>query len=117
MARFTLSRRTILRAAGQAAIALPSLEIMSTHNAPAATTALRRFVLMFCGSSLGQNGQREPCWTPKSAGAGYPITRDLAPIGASNAFNRFGAYGVQDEVSIVSGLSVPWVKDGEAVPP
>src|SRR5262245_26307999 len=109
MRKLAIGRRTVLRAAGQAAITLPFLEIMNEEKARAAV-APRRYVVMSAGTSLCRNGQNFAFWAPKGGGGrNYPITRDLAPLGTSNSWNRFGNYGVQDQVSVVSGLRVPWV--------
>src|SRR5262245_4924493 len=108
MGKFVLNRRTVLRAAGQAAITLPFLEIMGEGKARAAV-APRRFVVMFAGTSLCRDFQGFPFWVPAKEGMGYPLARDLAPLGKTNTLNpRFGAYDVQQEVSVVSGLKIGW---------
>jgi hypothetical protein len=106
MSRFRLSRRTLLRGLGGVALGLPALEIMAPARARAQSAALpRRFVLLYGGTSQGADGN-PPFVAPSVVGAGYELTRALTPI---------GTYGVQSDVSVVSGLKVPW-DTGSGVP-
>jgi hypothetical protein len=73
----TLSRRTILRGAGGAAIALPWLEVMRARRAHAAASPIKRFIVMF-----SPNGTIPSAWTP-TPGAGetdFTLSRILAPL-------------------------------------
>ncbi len=111
MARITLSRRTFLRGASGAAVGLPFLEIMGEGTARAAV-APRRYLVCYAGTSLGRDGSTGPqFWTPKNAGPNYDLARGLSPLGKADVFNgtrTIKAYDVQDEVSVVSGLKIPY---------
>jgi hypothetical protein len=80
--RRTLSRRTILRGAGGAAIALPWLEAMQPRQAHAAASPAKRFIVMFSG-----NGTIAPAWTPTPGAAetDFTLSRILAPLEAHKA--------------------------------
>ena len=95
-----LSRRTLLRGAGGAAISLPLLEIMFDSRgklyAQSAATP-KRYVVCFGGQSLGGDG--DPVhndYVPTTVGANYDLKSALAPL-----------QPVQADVSVVSGLSIP----------
>ena len=95
--RFTLSRRTMLRgmASGAAAtLALPVLDAMlNEHGTALAQTNKplpKRFGVFFWG-----NGVRLARWTPKTTGAGWALTEELA-----------GLANVKDYVSVVSGMDI-----------
>jgi hypothetical protein len=109
MARFVLDRRTVLRGAGGLAMALPPLEIMSRSGTARAATAPRRFVMAYGGSSLGTEKDRraETIVTPTSTGLDYQPSIAFAPL-ADPASN------VKADVTIVSGLKLPW---GSSPPP
>lgn len=68
-----MSRRTILRGAGGAAIALPWLEAMAPRRAQAATGPAKRFVVMFSA-----NGTIPSAWTPTAGTSETDFT--LSPI-------------------------------------
>jgi hypothetical protein len=68
-----LSRRTILRGAGGAAIALPFLDAMLPRRAQAATPA-RRFIVMFSA-----NGTL-PAWTPTGSERSFTLSPILSPL-------------------------------------
>ena len=77
-----LSRRTILRGAGGAAIALPWLEAMAPRRALAAAAPARRFIVMF-----SPNGTIPSAWTP-TPGTGetdFTLSPILAPLEAHKA--------------------------------
>lgn len=111
MARFQLTRRSVLRGAGGVTLALPALEIMSQgRRAAAAATDNKYYAVCYGGISVG--GYQKP-WdlvTPTKTGAAYEITRGLEPIANLQ---------VKDEVGLVSGLKVPWVgaRGSTSLPP
>ena len=78
-----LSRRTILRGAGGAAIALPLLEAMGARRAQAATAPVKRFIVMFSA-----NGTIPSAWTPTSNGPNetdFALSPILSPLEAHKA--------------------------------
>ncbi|MCC9607567.1 DUF1552 domain-containing protein [Blastopirellula sp. JC732] len=84
-----ITRRTVLRGAGAAALALPWLEAMSPAFAAGdAGDAPRRFAALFF-----PNGVRQEVWTPAETGTGYALPRQLEPLA-----------GIKEDVSVVSGL-------------
>jgi hypothetical protein len=106
---FKLGRRTLLRGLGGAAISLPALEIMLDRHgvafAQGAAAIPRRYLVCFGGQSLGGDG--DPLsndYVPNTVGRGYDLKSALAPL-----------LGVKDEISVVSGLSIP-TANGGAVP-
>jgi hypothetical protein len=68
-----LSRRTFLRGAGGAAIALPWLEAMAPRRAQAGTGPVKRFIVMFSA-----NGTIPTAWTPTAGMSQTDFT--LSPI-------------------------------------
>jgi hypothetical protein len=68
-----LSRRTILRGVGGAAIALPFLEAMLPRRASAATPP-KRFIVMF-----SPNGTL-PAWTPTGSETSFTLSPILSPL-------------------------------------
>lgn len=93
MRRTTLKRRTFLRGALGATVALPVLEAMlnSSGTALAQGRALpKRFGVFFWG-----NGVRLDRWVPSSTGANYALSSELAPLA-----------GVRDYLNIVSNFKV-----------
>ena len=96
MKRHVLDRRAVLRGlVGGAAVsvALPPLEAMLGVNGDALAdgTALpSRFGVWFWG-----NGVRPETWVPAATGTGWTPSEALAPLA-----------GVQDHVSVVSGLEI-----------
>jgi hypothetical protein len=101
-----LSRRTLLRGAGGAAISLPLLEIMLDSRgklyAQSAAATPKRYVVCFGGQSLGGDG--DPVhndYVPTTVGANYDLKSALAPL-----------QSVQADVSVVSGLSIPTANGG-----
>jgi hypothetical protein len=73
-----LSRRTILRGAGGAAIALPLLEAMLPRRARAAGSP-KRFIVMF-----SPNGTL-PSWAPTGSELSFALSPILAPLAAHQA--------------------------------
>jgi hypothetical protein len=119
-----LHRRTFLRGVGGAAVALPALEIMHGRTAEALpSTTPKRFALLYLGCSTGNNYTQMV--QPPTLGAGYELNSALAPLagqqlqavlpGSGYRLNMDLDYdSVHDDVTIVSGLKIPW---GSDVPP
>src|SRR3954469_5218637 len=104
-----ITRRSILRAAGGAAISLPALEIMfDGHGKSLAATGdpvPKRYLVCFGGQSMGGDG--DPLhndYVPKTIGPNYDLTSALMPLAP-----------VQSEVRVASGLQIP-TANGGAVP-
>ena len=103
-----ITRRAALRGMGGVAIALPTLEIMLDRHGEAYAQGQplpKRYLVCFGGQSLGGDG--DPLhndYVPNTVGAGYDLKSALAPLA-----------GVQSEVSVVSGLTIP-TANGGAVP-
>ena len=129
-----LPRRAFLRGVGGIAVALPALEIMMapTSSRAGSSPIVPRFLTSYVGTSTGrrywvddtccgvfEDGDRI---TPDIEGPGYDIKHALLPIGAApwQYLTGYGgdqpAYDVRDEVTVVSGLRVPWGEVG-AIPP
>jgi hypothetical protein len=111
MRSFRLSRRALLHGLGGVAVALPALEIMSGGRAARAATPPKRYVLAYCGISTGTwkgGGTWQADYvTPSIVGPGY----DVKP-----ALQSLADQGVAGDVSVVSGLQIPW-NTGGGVPP
>jgi hypothetical protein len=91
-----LDRRTFLRGAGGAGIALPFLEAMLPRFA-SAQAAPRRYVVCFAGMSLGRdNSGKLTDIVPDKVGAGFDLKVPLAPLAP-----------IQDDVSVISNLEIP----------
>jgi hypothetical protein len=105
-----LSRRTILRGAAGAAVALPALDAMGGRSANAAGPIPARYFVSYAGISTGASGVERI--TPAASGRGYQTTPALTPLDEEK---------VKDQVSVVSGLLVPWGKgtdpNGSDIPP
>jgi len=107
----TLARRTFLRGSAGALIALPTLEIMLNPHGEAlasGNTLPFRFLVSFDGGALGAD--RDPVhnlFAPDQVGHGYDLKTALLPLG------EYG--GIQDEVTVVSGLRIPYGVD--PIPP
>jgi hypothetical protein len=103
-----LSRRTMLRGLGSVAIALPALEIMAPSRASADDAAPpKRFLVSFGGQCTGADGHAGDLVVPDKLGTGYDLKRGLASLGELD---------IAGEVSIVSGLTLPW-GTGSDIPP
>lgn len=113
MPRSVLSRRALL-AAGSTAIALPLLDAMlgTARRAHAQSTrpAPQRYVVCFGGTSLGcYNDPVHNLYVPDTVGADYDLKAALAPL---------ANYGnVKNEISVVSGLRIPWAQENGGVVP
>jgi hypothetical protein len=92
----TLDRRTLLRGAGGAAIALPFLELMFPKSVTA-QTAPRRYIVCFAGMSLGRdNAGKLTDIVPDRVGTGFDLKPPLMPLAP-----------IQDDVIVVSNLKIP----------
>ncbi|MEM6990749.1 MAG: DUF1552 domain-containing protein [Myxococcota bacterium] len=115
MARLILPRRTFLRGAGGLAIGLPLLDIMLGEHGDAMAgggSIPSRFLLCFGGFSLGTDaGPSVNNVVPPEVGPGYTLGPAVAPLN--------DAYGdLRDEITIVSGLSIPsQTSFGGEIPP
>jgi hypothetical protein len=102
MPKLVLPRRTFLRGLGGVAVALPMLEVMLDEAGEARAEGdplPRRYLVCFGGYSLVTDGS--PLgheYIPASTGPHYPLGAGLAPL---------STHGVHEEVSVVSGLSIP----------
>ena len=113
---FRLSRRTVLRGAGGALVALPVLECMLNSNGTAyaqAGSLPRRYAIVFAGQAIGGDGWEEDRQmvagvrtteaghfiVPPETGSGYSVTTPLTPLADLNLLGDF---------SLVSGLRIPW---------
>lgn len=114
MKRLTLSRRTLLRGVGGAAIGLPALEIMAPRRAGAAPIP-RRYVVCYGGSSLGGYG-------PGTNGVNYLVLpRPTSPTPDSYALTLTDSRPIlattaKIDLGVVSGLRIPWGSSGQ-IPP
>jgi Protein of unknown function (DUF1552) len=123
---FRLDRRTFLRGLGGVAIGLPALECMlnesGTAYAQAGGAPPRRYAIVFAGQSIGGDGwERDKNMVagrrftesghfivPSATGSGWGMTTPLTPLEA-----------LRSELSIVSGLAIPFSKtstEASAVP-
>lgn len=98
MAKKPLSRRTFLRGAGSALVALPFLEAMMPRLLFAATPAPKRFVLSFCGTVVGNDTLSNP-----GAYGALPATLPASWKGLE---------AVRSHVSVVSNLDIPTYNAG-----
>src|SRR5262245_29448509 len=122
MSRFSMSRRALLQGAATGGLALPFLEIMGEGRSRAESKPIPRYVPGQAGVSLTRGSGRETphLWWRKTQGPGYEVPRDLSPLGKQardNGHFKFGGYDVQDDVSIVTRLKIPWAAgQGQALP-
>jgi len=111
-----LKRRALLKAAGQAAVALPILELTHAGRVQAGGGEIpNRYVYIYCGMSAGRDGAGTML-VPDQVGAGYDLPRSLWPLGDMALPYGGTGFGVQDHVSVVSGLTIPWGGFGETPP-
>ena len=98
-----LNRRTFMRGAGGVAVALPMLEIMLNDSGTALASGGDlpcRYLVAFGGYTLACDGNPGVVpIVPAQTGAGYDVPGALAPF--------IGHGNVQDEITVVSGLTVP----------
>jgi hypothetical protein len=99
-----LSRRAVLRGLGGAVVALPLLEIMLESDKALAGTQQRRYGVFFAGQSMGADGDDvHNLFVPDMVGQGYDLKTATEP---------FSTYDVANEITIVSGLSIPTANGG-----
>jgi hypothetical protein len=109
MGSFSLSRRAVLRGVGGVALGLPLLEAMTPGRAFAQgmPNAPKRYLVFFDGQSLGADDDtRHDDLVPDTTGFNYGLKSATAPLGA-----------LASEVSIVSGLKIPWAGENGGVIP
>ena len=113
-----LKRRALLKAAAPAAAALPLLDLThgNTAKAGGAGGIPNRYVFVYCGMSSGRDGAGQQI-VPTTTGPGYDLPRSLMPLGADPLPYGGNGYGVADEVSVVTGLTIPWGDAGQTPPP
>ena len=107
-----LSRRFLLRGLGGASIALPFLDLMTPRKAQAAIPL--RYVACFAGTSLGST--HGDLVVPKSVGEKWELPRALMPLGGQAADAKVPWASLQKDVTVVSGLKIPWGAN-DAIPP
>ncbi len=101
----TVTRRTLLRGAAGIAVGLPPLEIMlrSRWGRAAGTVAAeappKRFAMSWVGLPLGRDSDG---MTPGSTGVGWAAPRSMKGL---------SELGILSDVSVVSGLMIPWALD------
>ncbi len=102
-----LNRRSFLRGLGGFGVALPALEIMGRSSSARAQAAAipKRYVVAYGGTSTG-GLEGTDLVTPSKLGPGYDLPYGLKPI---------GELAVQDEISVITGLKLPW-DTGAGVP-
>ena len=106
-----MKRRAFLRGTAGVAVGLPLLDILLDDHGEAfagGDPLPRRYVVTFGGFSLIPNAEGPDGFVPDQTGPGYDLKPALAPL---------QTHGVQDKVTVVSGLSVPLVPFGEVPPP
>lgn len=111
--RFQLNRRAFLTGLGGTIVGLPMLECMlDDHGEAFAQTGEEvpmRYVLCFGGHSMGgDNDQLHNMFVPDATGANYDLKLALEPL---------GEHGIQDDVSVVSGLEIDWAGRNGGTPP
>jgi hypothetical protein len=96
-----LGRRAFLAGIGGTAIALPFLDVMRPPRASAGGLALpNRYMVWFSGNSTGMT---RDVVVPATTGPSYELTGGLA---------RFAEHDIKSEISVVSGLLIPWETGG-----
>src|SRR5262245_30267702 len=114
MALKSIGRRALLRGLGGVAVALPALEIMGSRRpAHAAGSSVPKRHAFFDGAhcigdrfSVSTGLQDVPnVLVPTTTGANYALTGALASLGADK-------YNVQSDISVISGLKIPWAVNG-----
>jgi hypothetical protein len=92
----SISRRTLLRGAGAAAIALPFLDIMSRFGRAATPAFPKRFLVWF-----QPDGTIHENWVPTGSGSNFTLSRILKPLAPYQSnlvvldgiYNHVGDYG------------------------
>src|SRR5262249_51585121 len=85
--------------------------MLDSRGALADTPPPKRFLVALAGSSLGAYGDPiHNLFVPDRVGADYDLKTALVPLGGFNS--------VKNEISVVSGLRIPWAREnGGTVPP
>lgn len=103
--------------AAASACALPVLELTHPRQARAADDGIpTRYIFVFAGMSTGRAGSGDQI-TPSTAGVGYDLPRSLLPLGADALPYGGSGFSVAEDVSVVSGLKIPWGGFGQTPPP
>lgn len=114
---YVLTRRNLLRAVGSVGMALPMLELTRSRRADAGgATTPKRYVFVYAGLSTGRDGAGQLI-VPDAPGPGYDLKQALLPLGGAALPYGGTGFDVQDEVSIVSGLTIPWADVSGQTPP
>jgi hypothetical protein len=112
MANPFVTRRTLLRGAAGAAVALPLLEAMQIGRprrlALAAAAIPKRYVVLYGGLSTRKDTGKDDPTVPLQVGAGYTAPLALQPL---------VDLGLKDQVTVVSGLRIPSSGDDSNVEP
>ena len=112
---YGLTRRSLLRALGTTAVALPVLELTQHHAKGQASAKPKRLVVMYAGLSQSCTNT-DNLMQPATLGADYELTRALASLGASDTMYGQPGYDVREQTTIVSNLKIPWGPNGQ-IPP
>lgn len=136
---FRLRRRTMLRGALGVAVGLPILDAMLDGNGnlldqvtgkkahAQAAVGPRRYAIVFAGQALGADGTRRNRTriggvnsdedghfiVPGSTdGAGQFTPAGAGPLTVTTPLTPLAERGLLGDVSLVSGLAIPWANDG-----
>jgi hypothetical protein len=103
-----LSRRAALKGLGGFTLGLPLLECMlDGKDAWAQAAPPKRYLVFFDGQSLGGDDDTvDSELVPNTVGANYDLKTATQPLGA-----------LASEVSIISGLKIPWAGENGGVVP
>jgi hypothetical protein len=104
MAKFKLSRRSVIRGAGSIVIALPWLEAMGedkTARAAAGATPLKRFVSIYQPGGTVRQGDQGDRYTPTGNETAFTLSPILAPLEP-----------VKSKLLIVDGLDMKCADQG-----
>ncbi|MEM9191899.1 MAG: DUF1552 domain-containing protein [Myxococcota bacterium] len=102
---FQMKRRAFLRGAAGAAVGLPLLEAMEAGGTARADDSRPCYFALFMG---GTSIPRVRDTVPDNTGRGYDLKPSIAAIG--------DYAGLQDKVSVVTGLTIPWQTGSEPPP-
>jgi len=113
-----ISRRAVLRGIGGAAVTLPFLEIMADAAPARAAGIPKRYMVCVAGSSLGSgNVDIDETYVPTRTGFDYDLKTALEPFAGGMLPSGASYSGVQDEISVVTDLRIPWAAmNGGSVP-
>jgi hypothetical protein len=113
-----ISRRSLLRGIGGAAVALPFLEIMHDAAPARAADIPKRYMVCVAGSSIGSgNIDIDETYVPSRTGFDYDLKTALAPLAGGTLGSGAVYSDVSDEVSVITDLRIPWASmNGGTVP-